>query len=290
MYIYLKVTKNSSRIVINEGGIMDFIREGFDAIKGTIMEYGLLVIISIVVLFIGLRVIKVIVKRIKKMMLKKEVDTTIVEFTSSLVNVLLKVVLVIVLLATMGFDVMSFVAILGAVSFAIGMALQGSLANFAAGIVILVLRPFKVSDFVELNGLTGTVSNIQVFSTVLKTPDNKTIIIPNGNIIGSNIINYSIEKLRRVDFTFGVDYSADIQVVKAVLEDVAKSHDLVLDEPGIFVGLGELGDSSVNFTLRVWVEAPDYWTVFFDLNESMKVRLDKENIGIPYPHIQVVQG
>lgn len=268
---------------------MEFIKEGFDAIKGTIMEYGLLVIISIVALFIGLKVIKFIVKRVHKIMEKKEVDPTIMQFTSTVLNVALKIALVIGLLATMGFDVMSFVAILGAASFAVGMALQGSLSNFAAGVVILVLRPFKVGDFVELNGLKGSVNGIQIFSTILKTPDNKTIIIPNSNIIGTNIINYSIEKQRRVDFTFGVDYDSDIQQVKAVLEDVAHSHDLVLDDPGIFVGLGELGDSSLNFILRVWVEAADYWTVFFDINEEMKRRLDQEKIGIPYPHVQIVQ-
>lgn len=268
---------------------MDFIKDGLDVIKGTIMEYGLLVIIAIVLLFVGLKVIKGVVKRIHKHMEKKNVDPTIVTFTSTLLNVGLKILLILALLSTMGFDVMSFVAILGAASFAIGMALQGSLSNFAAGVILLILRPFKVGDFVELNGLSGTVSGIQVFSTFLKTPDNKTIIIPNSNIIGTNIINYSIESKRRVDFKFGVDYSSDIKKVKEVLYEVAKNHELVLEDPDVFVGLVELGDSSINFVLRVWVEAPNYWKVYFEINETMKERLDAESIGIPYPHVQVVK-
>jgi len=277
-------------MVQREGGIMDFFKsEAFEAVKGTVLEYGLKVILCIVFLLIGLKVIKVIVKRIHKIMEKKDVDETVTKFASSMTNIVLKILLVVALAGTLGVKETSFVAILGATGFAIGMALQGSLANFAAGILLLVLRPIKIGDFVEVAGMTGSVSSIQVFSTELKTPDNKTIIIPNGNIIGSNIVNYSIEATRRVDFTFGVDYSADIKQVKEVLLSVANAHDLVLKDPGAFVGLSELGDSSVNFALRVWVNAADYWTVYFDIMETMKEKLDAENIGIPYPHIQIVK-
>jgi small conductance mechanosensitive channel len=268
---------------------MEFLKEGFDAIKGTIVEYGLLVIIAIVMLLVGLKVIKFIVKRVHRTMEKKGVDPTIVQFTESLLKIILKIALIIAMLSTVGFEVTSFVAVLGAAGFAVGMALQGTLSNFAAGVIILVLRPFKVGDFVELGGLTGTVNSITVFSTILKTPDNKTIIMPNGGIIGSNIINYSVEPQRRVDFTFGVDYSADIKTVKDVLYTVAKSHDKVLEDPDVFVGLAELGDSSVNFAVRVWVNAEDYWTVYFDIMEMMKNELDAKEIGIPYPHIQIVK-
>lgn len=268
---------------------MNFIKEGFEAIKGTIVEYGLLVIIAFVMLIVGLRVIKFIVKRVHKSLEKRGVDATIVQFTESLLSVTLKIALVIAMLSTVGFEVTSFVAILGAAGFAVGMALQGTLSNFAAGVIILLLKPFKVSDLVEVTGKTGTVSGIKIFSTILKTPDNKTIIIPNSNIIGSDIVNYSIEPQRRVDFTFGVDYDADLKEVKELLYNTAIAHEKVLKDPDVFVGLLELGDSSVNFALRVWVNAEDYWTVYFEIMEQMKEALDAKSIGIPYPHVQIVQ-
>lgn len=267
---------------------MGIIQEAFDMIKGTILEYGMQVIICIILFFIGLKVIKMVANSAEKSMQKKDVDPSITHFAKSLIKISLKILLVLALLSTLGAEVTSFVAILGAASFAIGMALQGSLSNFAAGVLIIILKPFKVGDFVEISGLSGTVYSVQVFSTVLKTPDNKTIILPNGPIIGSNIINYSIEETRRVDFTFGIDYGADIKKAKEVMLDVVKSHDLVLKDPDVFIGLSELGDSSVNFAVRAWVNAADYWTVYFDVMEEMKLRLDKEDIGIPYPHIQIV--
>lgn len=264
---------------------MDF---NFEGLMEQIITYGMKVIGVILLLIIGFRVIKSIVKRIDKTLTKKEVDPTVRNFVTSLSNIAFKIMLILGIAMTLGYDATSFVAVLGAVSFAIGMALQGTLGNFAAGVVLLILRPIRIGDFVEAAGMTGSVKAIHVFSTELKTPDNKTIIIPNGNIIGSNIVNYSLEPQRRVDFTFGVDYDADIKEVKDLLYRVAKAHEKVLDEPDVFVGLAELGDSSINFALRVWVNAEDYWTVFFDLNEQMKNELDKANIGIPYPHIQVV--
>jgi len=265
-----------------------FKSEAFEALKGTVVEFGMTVLLVIILLIVGLRVIKSIVKKVHNIMEKRGIDKTVVKFGESLTNIVLKVVLLAVIAGTLGIKETSFVALLGALGFAVGMALQGSLANFAAGIILLILRPIKIGDFVEIAGMTGSVSLIQVFSTELKTPDNKTIIIPNGNIIGSNIINYSSEATRRVDFTFGVDYSADIKKVKEVLYDVVSSHKLVLKDPDVFVGLIELGDSSINFVVRAWVNATDYWTVYFEVMEATKERLDAENIGIPYPHVQVV--
>jgi len=254
------------------------------------ITYGLKTILCIILLVVGLKIIKYIGKKLHKVMEKKDVDATIVRFTCSLVKIVLKIILLITLLGIFDIGVTSFVAILGAASFAVGLALQGSLSNFAAGVILLVLRPFKVGDFVEVNGLMGTVSTIEIFSTILKTPDNKTIIIPNGNIVGTNIVNFSLEAQRRVDFTFGVDYSADIKQVKTLLEGIAKKHDKVLEEPGVFVGLNELADSSINFVLRVWVNSEDYWTVYFEIMEAVKEGLDKAEISIPYPHIQLVQS
>lgn len=265
-------------------------KDVLETIKDAAVDYGLKAIVFIVLLIVGLTVIKVIVKKLHNVLDKKQTDPTIVKFTCSMVRVSLKILLVIALLGTFGIGMTSFVAILGAASFAVGLALQGSLANFAAGVILLILRPFKVGDFVEVNGLMGTVSTIEIFSTILKTPDNKTIIIPNGGIVGSNITNFSIEPQRRVDFVFGVDYSADIKEVKTLLEKIATAHPLVLDDPGVFIGLSELGDSSVNFVLRAWANSADYWTVYFEIMESVKEALDAANIGIPYPHVQIVQS
>lgn len=262
---------------------------GVQAIKYLIMTYAMQLMMCLVLLYIGLKVINFIVKRTEKILVKKAVDVSIVRFSMSLLKVVLRIGLILALMSMLAIEVTSFVAILGAASFAVGMALQGSLSNFAAGVLILVLRPFSVGDFVEVAGTSGSVSGIQIFSTELKTPDNKTIIIPNSSIIGSNIVNYSLEENRRVDFVFGVDYDADIKKTKEIMLDVGKSHDLVLKDPDVFIGLAELGDSSVNFALRVWVKSSDYWTVYFDINEAMKIRLDQENIGIPYPHIQIVK-
>ncbi len=253
------------------------------------LDKAVVVVTCLVILLIGLKVIKFITKKANTLMNAKEVDPSIVKFTTSLIGITLKILLVLSVLKTAGQDVTSFVAILGAASFAVGMALQGSLSNFAAGVLILILRPFKVDDFVEVSGESGVVTSIQVFSTVLTTPDKKTIIIPNAAIIGSNITNYSVEKLRRVDFTFGIDYSADIKLAKEVMFDVVNKNELVLKDPDIFVGVSELADSSVNFAVRAWVESKDYWTVYFEVMEAMKLRLDKEKISIPYPHIQIVK-
>lgn len=261
----------------------------FQTIKVLFMTYAMQLLACLVLLYIGLKVINFLVKRTEKVLVKKDVDVSIVKFSMSLLKTVLRIGLVLALMSMLAIEVTSFVAILGAASFAVGMALQGSLSNFAAGVLILVLRPFSVGDFVEVAGTSGSVSGIQIFSTELKTPDNKTIIIPNSSIIGSNIVNYSLEENRRVDFVFGVDYDADIKKTKEVMLDVARSHDLVLKDPDVFIGVAELGDSSVNFALRVWVKSSDYWTVYFDINEGMKIRLDSENIGIPYPHIQIVK-
>ncbi len=260
-----------------------------DAIIGVIASYGIKIIITLIVLAIGFKIIKKIVNKVDASMSKKGLDKTLSKFVTSTLNISLKVLLVLGLCQTVGIDITSFAVVIGALGFALGMALQGTLSNFAAGIILVILKPYKVGDFVELNGLVGTVKHLEMFSTVLNTVDNKVVIIPNGNILGTNIINYSLEKTRRVDFTFGVGYEADIKEVKELLLRVANSHEKVLKDPAVFVGVSELADSSVNFALRAWVESADYWTVYFDLMEQIKEELDKNNINIPYPHVQVVK-
>ena len=186
-----------------------------------------------------------------------------------------------------GIATTSFIALLGAAGLAIGLALQGSLANFASGVLILIFKPYKINDFIEAAGIKGTVHEIQVFNTVLKTPDNKTIIIPNSQVSAGTITNYSTEATRRVDMTFGIGYSDDIDKAKSVLSKLLKEDSRVLDNPEIMIVVSELADSSVNFSVRGWVKAADYWGVYFDMHEKVKKTFDKENISIPFPQTDV---
>jgi small conductance mechanosensitive channel len=187
----------------------------------------------------------------------------------------------------LGVQMTSFIAILGAAGLAVGLALQGSLANFAGGVLLLLFKPFKVGDFIEAQGFSGSVNAIQVFNTVLKTPDNKTIIIPNGNLSNGAITNFTAEKNRRVDWTFGIGYSDDIKKAKEILVQLIKSDPRILDEPEAMVALSELGDSSVNFVVRAWVKLEDFWGVYFDIQEKVKLTFDEQGISIPFPQRDV---
>jgi len=190
-------------------------------------------------------------------------------------------------LSQLGIQTTSFIAILGAAGLAIGLALQGSLANFAAGFLMIIFRPFKVGDFIEGAGVAGVVEQIQIFTTILRTPDNKTIIVPNAGLSNGNITNYSTKDTRRVDLTVGASYDADIRHVKQVLEGIIAADQRILPDPAPMIVVSELADSSVNFVVRVWVKSPDYWGVFFNANEQVKLRFDEEGIGIPYPQRDV---
>ncbi len=214
---------------------------------------------------------------------KRNVDASLSPFLKSMINVILKVLLVISVMGMIGIEMTSFIAILGALGLAVGMALSGTLQNFAGGAMILLFKPFKVGDYIDAQGYSGTVKEIQIFNAILTTPDNKTIIIPNGGLSTSSMVNYSTEKTRRVDFTFGIGYSDDIDKAKAVLLDIVKENKLILKKPEIFIAVSELADSSVNFVVRVWVKGADYWTVHFDIIEKVKKAFDKENISIPFP-------
>ncbi len=269
---------------------MDFVSFNLDDVIQLIAEYGFKAIVSIVVVLVGFRIIDAICNYSHDLLINKKIETSIVKFSDSLVKVSLKGILIYTLLTNLGAQLTSFVAIFGAASFAIGMALQGSLSNFAAGVLILLLRPFRVGDYVEVNGMSGIVSSIQVFSTILKTHENKTVILPNGPIIASNIINYSDEDKIRVDVVFGVDYKTDLKLAKRVMKEETENHELILNDPSVFVGIGELGDSSINITVRFWVKPEDSWGIHFDVIERVKDRFDKENIEIPYPHIQLLKS
>ncbi len=258
-----------------------------DAGKDLLIQYGPKVLAAIAIFLIGKMIAKWIKKILTRVMNKAEVDPLIVGFTTSMVYIALMVFVVIAALGQIGIQTTSFIAILGAAGLAIGLALQGSLANFAAGFLLIIFRPFKVGDVIEAAGVTGKVDVIQIFTTTLKTPDNKTIIIPNAKLGGDNIVNYSTQETRRVDMTVGVSYDADLKEVRDILEDIVSKDERVLKDPEPLIVVGELADSSVNFYVRVWVKSADYWNVYFDSNEAVKLRMDAAGIGIPYPQRDV---
>ena len=243
---------------------------------------------ALLVLILGLWIINTFVRFLKKTMNKRGVDPSLIPFTSSLINVVLKAMLLISVASMIGIQTTSFVAILGAAGLAVGLALQGSLANFAGGVLILLFKPFKVGDVIETQGFLGSVTSIQIFNTVLNTPDNKKIIIPNGAVSSGAITNFSAEEKRRVDMEFGIGYSDDIKKAKETLLKIISSDERIISEPAApFVAVKELADSSVNIVVRVWVNASDYWGVFFDMQENAKLTFDKEGISIPFPQRDV---
>ncbi|WP_218598002.1 mechanosensitive ion channel family protein [Polaribacter sp. NJDZ03] len=253
-------------------------------LEGLIIEYTPKVLVALAILIIGLLVIKLIVKGAKKAMTKSGLDVTLQTFLGNLISWTLKILLIIVVISKLGVETTSFAAILAAAGLAVGLALQGSLANFAGGILIMIFKPFKLGDFIEAQGESGTVKKIEIFTTKLNTTDNKEIIIPNGTLSNGNIVNYSTEATRRVDFTFGVGYDSDIKKTKDILYGILNTHPLILKTPAAAVNLSELGDSSLNFFTRGWVKKEDYWTVKFEVMEQVKEALDEAGIDIPYPH------
>lgn len=258
-----------------------------EVLQGLIIVYGQKLIQSLIVLMIGLKLVKYVMKLIDKSFEKSGIDKSLHYFLRSVTRIALNILLFITVADMMGIKMTSFVAILGAAGLAVGMALQGSLSNFAGGVLILLLKPFKVGDFIEAAGHMGTVEEIQVFYTILNTPDNRVVVIPNGSLSNSSAVNYSAKDTRRVDLVFGVGYEDDIFKVKEVLNRVTNEHKMILKDPAPVVKLAEHGDSSLNFVVRAWCKTQNYWDVHFDLLETVKIEFDKENINIPYPHMDV---
>ncbi|GAB5539977.1 MAG: mechanosensitive ion channel [Salibacteraceae bacterium] len=258
-----------------------------ELIKSYVVEYGMMLIGAIVALLIGLWIIKAIVNSLGSVMSKKNVDPSLIPFLKSLLGALMKIALFVSIASMVGIEMTSFIAILGAAGLAVGLALQGTLANFAGGVMILLFKPFKVGDFVEAAGFSGTVKEIQIFNTIMNTPDNKIIIIPNGNLANSAMTNYSTMSTRRVDFSFGIDYGDDFEKAKSILERLIAADERILKDPAHLVRVGELADSSVNITVRVWVNSADYWAVHFDMIENVKKTFDQEGISFPFPQMDV---
>jgi small conductance mechanosensitive channel len=221
------------------------------------------------------------------MMTRRNVDDTIGSFASNLIYYLLLAFFVLAAIGQLGVQTTSFVAIIGAAGLAIGLALQGSLANFAAGFLMIIFRPFKVGDYIEGAGTAGTVEKIQIFTTQLRTPDNKTVIAPNASLTAGNIVNYSTKDTRRCDLVFGISYEDDIDKAKKILEELVAADERILKDPAPIIAVSELADSSVNFVVRPWVNGADYWNVYFSLMENVKKRFDEEGISIPFPQRDV---
>ena len=250
-------------------------------------EYGLKIVAALLIFIIGKWAVKKVTGLSKLAMQKANVDKTLVEFAESLVYFVLLMVVILASLNSLGINTTSFVAIFGAAGLAIGLALQGSLANVGAAVLIIVFRPFKVGDFVEAGGATGTVEDVNLFSTIIAPLDNRTIIVPNAAIVGGNIVNYSMKPERRVDHVFGIGYDDDLKLAKNTLMEIMSNDARVLQDPAPFVAVSELGDNSVNFTTRAWVANDDYWDVYFEMIEKVKLTFDEKGISFPYPQMDV---
>jgi len=256
-------------------------------VKTYAVDFGIKLAGALGALIIGLWIIKALINGLGKIMKKRNVDDSLQPFLRSMLGAVLKVLLFISVLGMMGIEMTSFVAILGAAGLAVGMALSGTLQNFAGGVMILIFKPFKVGDVITAQGYTGSVHEIQIFNTILKTPDNKHIIIPNGGLSSGSMVNFSKEETRRVDWTFGIGYGDDVDKAREVLLNLIKADSRIKNDPEPFIAVSELADSSVNFAVRVWVDAGDYWGVYFQMNEQVYKTFDKEGLNIPYPQMDV---
>ncbi|MBR6063933.1 MAG: mechanosensitive ion channel [Bacteroidales bacterium] len=245
------------------------------------------IIIALIVLWIGLKIVKLIVKGLRKLLEKKEVDVSLQSFLLSVTDIALKVLIVIAVLGMIGIQTTSFIAVLGAAGLAVGMALQGTLQNFAGGVIILLLKPFKVGDYIDSAGVQGTVKHIQIFNTIVETPDKKMVIAPNTDLATKTLINYSRSENRRVDIKVGIAYGESVDNARNALLELAKSYPLVIEEPAPSVVVTALADSAVNLELRVWTKNANYWDTFFYLNQAVYDKLNAVGISIPFNQMDV---
>lgn len=251
------------------------------------VEYGMKILGALATLVIGLYVVSIIRSVIVRMLDRSKVDPSLRSFLSSMISVLLKILVYITALGVLGIEMTSFIAIMGAAGLAIGMALSGTLQNFAGGVMILLFKPYKVGDVIEAQGYVGAVKEIQIFITILTTPDNKTVLIPNGPLATGSMINYSTQATRRVDWIFGISYGDDIDKAYSVLKRLIAADERILNDPEPFMALHALADSSVNIAVRVWVKSEDYWAVFFKMNEEVYRSFANEGLSIPFPQMDV---
>ncbi|MFV0566377.1 MAG: mechanosensitive ion channel family protein [Flavobacteriaceae bacterium] len=268
---------------------MNFENIDYSKLTTLATEYGLRILGAIIIWVIGSWVIKRLLGAAKKVMAKRDMEVSLQKFLANLLGWTLKILLILAILSKLGVETTSFAAILAAAGLAVGMALQGSLGNFAGGVLIMLFKPFKVGDLIEAQGAIGVVKEIEIFTTKLTGLSNREIIVPNGALSNGNIINYTTEGTRRVDLVFGVSYDSDIKQAKNVIMNVLTSHPKVLKDPTPAVTVLELADSSVNFATRPWCKSEDYWDVYFEVTENVKLALDAAGIEIPYPHSVEIQ-
>ncbi len=251
------------------------------------VEYGLNIVFALAIFVVGRWIAHWVTRVTRRVLDKRGVDPMLVSFGANVVHVAILAFVVVAALGRLGIQTASFIAILGAAGLAIALAFQNSLSNLAAGVLLVTFRPFRIGDFIEAGGTSGVVEKIEIFTTQVRTGDNKTIIIPNGAITGGSIVNYSTKPTRRLDLVVGVSYDADLDRVRAVLEELLDADERVLSDPAPTIGVVALADSSVNFVVRPWVESANYWPLHFDLHEAIKKRFDAEGIGIPFPQRDV---
>ncbi len=255
-----------------------------------VLPWGLKIVLALVIFYVGRMAVAVIVKAVSKLMAGRGTDEILVKFLTSILRWVLLLFVVIASLSQLGIDTTSLVALLGAAGLAIGLSLQSSLSNFAAGVMLIIFRPFTKGDFVEAGGAMGSVDKISILTTTMTTPDNKEVIVPNSAVFGSNITNFSARPTRRVDMVFGISYDDDIRKAKQVLEDIIAADERILAEPAPVIALGALNDSSVDFLVRPWVKSQDYWGVYWGTTEAVKLKFDEAGISIPYPQMDVHMG
>jgi small conductance mechanosensitive channel len=251
------------------------------------IPWGIKIVIAVVIFYVGRIVVSAVVKVVSRLLSNSEMDEMLVRFLTSILRWVLLLFVVIAALSQLGIDTTSLIALLGAAGLAIGLSLQSSLSNFAAGVMIIVFRPFTKGDFVEVAGAMGVIDNINIFTTTMTTPDNKEIIVPNGSVLSNNITNFSARDTRRVDMVFGISYDDDLRKAKALLEEIIAADSRVLADPAPVIAVGELADSSVNFLVRPWVKSEDYWDLLWDTTEVVKLKFDEAGLSIPYPQMDV---
>ena len=257
------------------------------AIQTNGIEFGKNIVVALLIFYVGRFVVHTVTKLLRKAIQKQNVDKTLETFVCNLVNTVLMVFVIIAAISQVGVQTTSLIALVGAAGLAVGLALQGSLSNFASGVLIVLFRPYKVDDFIEAAGISGSVEEVQILTTILKTGDNKRIIVPNSQIMNSIITNYSANERRRIDMVVGVSYSDDLDKVRKTLEELVAADQRILTDPACTIAVAELADSSVNFVLRPWVKSGDYWPVKFELTESIKKRFDEVGISFPFPQQDV---
>jgi small conductance mechanosensitive channel len=252
-----------------------------------LLPWGGHLLTAIAIFYIGRMIVGVVGNTVSRMLSRTSLDPILGSFLLTLINTALMALILVAALSQLGLDTTSLVALVGAAGLAIGLALKDSLSHFAAGVMLILFRPFRVGDYVEVDSVAGSVDRITIFSTRLKTPDNRVVTIPNGNVFGNTMVNYSEEKTRRIDLVIGISYGSNLLKAKQILIDLVEGHPLILKDPEYRVAVSELADSSVNFVVRPWVKSEDYWTVRFELMETIKLTFDKEGIEIPFPQLSI---